>query len=152
MGLTVLNEKKESKMKQLELQTQSPARQTVMERLEARLSALEMVVSKLGPEQLKERIATLEENMYACKGSLTLAEAAKYLGISKSMLYKHTYNGAIPCYRPGGKMLYFERTELDHWVRQRGVATAEQRAIQEEADKIAEEYLRQKENGTGKKK
>ena len=131
---------------------QSPVRQTVMERLEARLSALEVVVSKLGPESMIERIAMLEENMYACKSSLTLAEAAKYLGISKSMLYKHTYNGVIPCYRPGGKMLYFEKEELDHWVRQRGKTTTEQRTIQEEADKIAEEYLRQKANGTGKKK
>lgn len=139
-------------MKQLNLQASLPERQTVMERMEARLSALEVVVSKLGPESLMERIATLEESMYNCKSSLTLAEAAKYLGISKSMLYKHTYNGVIPCYRPGGKMLYFEKEELDHWVRQRGKTTSEQRAIQEEADKIAEEYLKLRANGTGKKK
>ncbi len=137
-------------MKQME--AVAPVRQTFMERLDARLSALEVVVNKMGPETLMERIATLEENMYSAKNSLTLAEAAKYLGISKSMLYKHTYTGIIPCYRPGGKMLYFERAELDNWVRQRGVITDEQRAIQEEADKIAEQYLRQKANGKGSKK
>ena len=132
---------------------QSQTRQTLLERLEIRLKALEIVVHKFGsPDMLLDRITSLEDHWYSAKHTLTLEEAATYLGISKSMLYKHTHNGTIPCYRPGGKLLYFEKSELDDWVRARGKTTAEQDAIQEEADKIVEDYLNQNPNGKRKKK
>jgi excisionase family DNA binding protein len=134
----------------MEIQFQN--RQTFLERLDDRLKALEIVVHKLGSsEALLGRIAALEDNWYCTKHSFTLAEAAQYLGISKSMLYKHTHNGIIPCYRPGGKLLYFDKTELDDWIRERGKTTAEQDAIKLEANKIAEDYLKQNSDGKRKK-
>lgn len=50
------------------------------------------------------------------KEVLTLPDAAGYLDISESQLYKLTSTSAIPHYKPGGKKLYFRRTELDAWI------------------------------------
>jgi len=50
------------------------------------------------------------------KKMLTLEEAAKHLGISKASLYQLTHRRAIPHYKPNGKMVYFNRLELDKWL------------------------------------
>ena len=47
------------------------------------------------------------------KKVLTFTEAANYMGISKSCLYKMTMNRTIPHYKPNGKMIYFEREEIE---------------------------------------
>ena len=44
-------------------------------------------------------------------------KACKYLGLSKSTLYKLTMNGDIPHYKPTGKKIYFSKNELDNWVK-----------------------------------
>ncbi len=44
-------------------------------------------------------------------------KACKYLGLSKSTLYKLTMNGEIPHYKPTGKKIYFSKNELDNWVK-----------------------------------
>jgi len=50
------------------------------------------------------------------KEVMTVTEAAEYLDISESQLYKLTSTNEIPFYKPGGKKLYFRRTELDAWI------------------------------------
>ena len=50
------------------------------------------------------------------KEVLTSDEAARYLGISKSYLYKLTMNRQIPHYKPTGKMCYFNRVKLEKWA------------------------------------
>lgn len=50
------------------------------------------------------------------KNVLTFSEASEYTGMSKSTLYKLTSKRAIPHYKPNGKMVYFERDELDKWL------------------------------------
>lgn len=50
------------------------------------------------------------------KQVLNLNEAAKYLDISKSHLYKLTSRKEIPFYCPQGKRLYFKKDELDQWL------------------------------------
>lgn len=50
------------------------------------------------------------------KEILTLEEAAEFLQLSKSCIYKMTSNKEIPYYIPGGKKIYFRRTELESWV------------------------------------
>ena len=50
------------------------------------------------------------------KEFLTFKEAAWYLGVSKSHLYHLTSEGKIPHYKPTGKMLYFNRSELVQWL------------------------------------
>jgi excisionase family DNA binding protein len=73
----------------------------------------------------------LEQNLLK-KDVLNLIEASLYLDLSQSHLYKLTSTGAIPCYKPNGKKVYFNRTELDNWLlRNRQTTTSE---IEEDVD------------------
>ncbi len=47
---------------------------------------------------------------------MTLQQAAKYLEVSKSYLYKLTHNHVIPFCQPGGKLIYFVRADIDAYV------------------------------------
>ena len=64
-------------------------------------------------ESQEHRIEVLEN-----KEVLNLEEASLFLGISKSSLYKMTHKHELPFYRPNGKLIYFEKTELLKWMRQ----------------------------------
>ena len=57
------------------------------------------------------------------KEVLTSDEAARYMGISKSYLYKLTMKQEIPHYKPMGKMVYFNRVELENWLQSNRIAT-----------------------------
>lgn len=58
------------------------------------------------------------------KEVLTSDEAAKYLGVSLSCLYKWTMSRQIPHYKsPSGKMCYFNRKEIEAWMQSCKVAT-----------------------------
>lgn len=50
------------------------------------------------------------------KKVLTFDEAASYMGMSKSCLYKMTSQKIVPHYKPNGKMIYFEREELESYL------------------------------------
>ena len=52
---------------------------------------------------------------------------------ARSYLYKLTSGNLIPHYKPQGKMLYFEKAELEAWLRQNPVKTQAQ--IEQEAQK-----------------
>ncbi len=47
---------------------------------------------------------------------LNATEAAQYLSISNSHLYKLTSQRKIPFHKPSGKYLYFFKRELDEWI------------------------------------
>ena len=47
---------------------------------------------------------------------LNFVQAAQYLSISQSHLYKLTSQRKIPFHKPTGKYLYFFRSELDLWI------------------------------------
>lgn len=51
------------------------------------------------------------------KDLMKIDEAAEFLGLSKSYLYKKTMTGEIPFYRPLGKVMYFEKSALAEWIR-----------------------------------
>ena len=57
---------------------------------------------------------------------LTTTEAAKYLGLKPSDLYKLMMRRAIPYYKPNGKQIYFDRVELEAWMKQNRVATRQE--------------------------
>lgn len=62
-------------------------------------------------------IEALLKKQYALnKEILTLDETADYLNLSKSALYKMTSKKEIPFYNPGGKKIYFKKTEIESWV------------------------------------
>ncbi len=57
------------------------------------------------------------------KQTLNLDEAAAFTGLTASYLYKLTSTQQIPHYKPRGKMLYFDRSELESWLRQNRIKT-----------------------------
>ena len=83
---------------------------------------------------LKQELERVKNVVYASKEVLNLEEAAMFLGISKSSLYKMTHEQTIPYYKPNGKMVYFEKAELLTWIRRNAIASKAQ--VSEEANRI----------------
>ncbi len=76
-------------------------------------------------EELKQVADLITANTIFCtKEVLTSDEAAKYMGVSKSYLYKLTMRQQIPHYKPMGKMCYFNRLELEQWLQSNRVSTS----------------------------
>jgi excisionase family DNA binding protein len=73
-----------------------------------------------------QQLARIERLLTAQKETLTLGEASTYSGISKSYLYKLTSSGIIPHYKPHNKTIYFDRSELDSWLKRNRVKTVEE--------------------------
>jgi len=68
-------------------------------------------------QELLKRISNIEKLLEQRKTKpLNLVEAAKYLSISQSHLYKLTSQRKIPNHKPNGKYLYFFKEELDEWI------------------------------------
>lgn len=67
------------------------------------------------------------------KEVLTSDEAARYMGVSKSYLYKLTMRQQIPHYKPMGKMVYFNRLELENWLQNNRVSTEDEISQQAQA-------------------
>ena len=75
-------------------------------------------------EERKAIADLITANVIGCtKEVLTSDEAAVYMGVSKSYLYKLTMRKQIPHYKPMGKMCYFNRAELEEWLQQNRCAT-----------------------------
>lgn len=78
-------------------------------------------------EELKQMAELISANIINCiKEVLTTDEAARYLGVSKSYLYKLTMQQKIPHYKPLGKMCYFNRQELEQWLQINRIATGDE--------------------------
>lgn len=76
-------------------------------------------------EELKQVADLITANTIFCtKEVLTSDEAARYLGISKSYLYKLTMKQQIPHYKPMGKMCFFNRLEIEKWLQNNRVSTS----------------------------
>ncbi len=84
-------------------------------------------------KNLEMRVSELEQMLFLTKNVLSLDEASKFLHLSKSYLYKLTSGNLIPHYKPQGKMLYFEKADLEMWLRQNPVKTQVQ--IEQEAQR-----------------
>ena len=52
----------------------------------------------------------------ACERYYTTKEAAEYLGVSLSSMYKLTSLRAFPVFKPGGKKLYIHIEDLEDWI------------------------------------
>lgn len=78
-------------------------------------------------EELKKVTDLLTEKInFSTKEVLTSDECAKYMGISKSYLYKLTMRQEIPHFKPMGKMCYFNRQEIETWLQRNRVSTDEE--------------------------
>lgn len=78
-------------------------------------------------EEEKKVADLITANVISCtKEVLTSDETAKYMGISKSYLYKLTMRNEIPHFKPMGKMCYFNRLELEQWLQRNRISTDEE--------------------------
>lgn len=77
----------------------------------------------------------LTYSLLAAKNVLTLEDVALLTGLSKSHLYRLTCTHQIPYYKPNGKQIYFDRAEIESWMKQNRVAT------QQEAEQAAIAYV-----------
>jgi len=68
-------------------------------------------------------------------------QARKYLGSSSSYLYKLTSNNEIPHYKPQGKKIYFDKLELDQWLK------TNRHSTHKELDQKATEFCEQNSRG-----
>lgn len=86
---------------------------------------------------LEQRVSLLEDAIkvagLAVKEVLTFDETVVFTGLSKSYLYKLTMNRIIPHFKPNGKLCYFNRVEVEGWLQQNRVVTADETASQAQA-------------------
>lgn len=69
-------------------------------------------------QKLEKIEILLTKQTLLSKEFLTLEETADYLDLSKSAIYRMTSKREIPFYNPGGKKLYFKKSDLDQWILQ----------------------------------
>ncbi len=69
-------------------------------------------------KQLQSLEAKIDSLGLSQKTVLTFREACAYLDCSPSYLYKMTSQAQIPHFKPRGKRVYFDRNDLDAWLRQ----------------------------------
>jgi excisionase family DNA binding protein len=77
-------------------------------------------------KSIDERLRDIEALLLSQKTVLNFDEVAAYTGLSKSYLYKLTCSGGIPCYKPQGKHIYFNKQEIDQWLLQNRKATTKE--------------------------
>ena len=77
--------------------------------------------------EIVERLERIERHLSEQSFKpMSVQEAAAYLHISKSGVYRLTSQGLVGHYKPSGKKLYFDKKDLDSWVRKNRVASPEE--------------------------
>jgi excisionase family DNA binding protein len=74
-------------------------------------------------QSIDDRLRNIETLLLSQKTVLNFDEVAAFTGLSKSYLYKLTCSGGIPCYKPQGKHIYFNKPEVEQWLLQNRKAT-----------------------------
>ena len=83
-----------------------------------------------------DKLTVIESLLVATQPKpLTLKEAAEFLDFSRSYLYRLTSQGRVPCYKPEGKRVYFDRAELVDWLKRNRIRP------QEETEEKAASYI-----------
>lgn len=78
-------------------------------------------------DRIFERLDRIEQlAKLAAKNVLTIDDVADLTGLSKNHLYNLTSRNEIPYYRPRGKFIYFDRAEVEAWMKQNRVNTREE--------------------------
>ena len=96
-----------------------------------------LLAHQLFQQSMNEQRIEALENVFLCqKDIFNLDEAATYLSMSKCTLYKLTSKKEIPHYKPN-RFIFFERSELDKWIRSAAVKTEDQLNDQVNAYTIA---------------
>ncbi len=92
--------------------------------------------------KILDKLENIERNtLLMSKNVLSIEDVELLTGLSRRYLYKLTSRNEIPHYKPNGKKMYFDRKEIEDWMRQTRVCP------KQEIEQKAVSYLI-----TGKKK
>ena len=74
-----------------------------------KLNNLEYFLRRFGTlKELANHMLFIEKKMYLLKEYLTVTEAADYLTLSPSRVYKLTSKHELPIYKPNGKIIFLQ--------------------------------------------
>ena len=78
--------------------------------------------------ELKKELQELKNlTLLGTKTVLNLNDVALLTGLSKSTIYKFVMEKRIPYYKnAGGKLIYFEKNEIEKWLLHKRIATVEE--------------------------
>lgn len=78
----------------------------------------------MSPEikMMSSAIAEMKKIQLVTKEYMTAEECARYLGLSRSAIYKLTHRQEIPFYKPS-KRVMFKRADIDAWIQKSYVQT-----------------------------
>lgn len=77
-------------------------------------------------KEIVEKLNRIEKLLLSHKKILTLNEAADYLSIKKSYMYKLTSGRIIPHSKPNGGTIFFEKDKLDEWALSQPIKTSKE--------------------------
>ena len=77
-------------------------------------------------------------SLLAAKKVLGIDDVVLLTGLSKAYIYKLTCRKEIPYYKPNGKLVYFDRQEVEGWMKRNRVNSIV------EAEQMASKYLLEK--------
>lgn len=87
-------------------------------------------------QDILNRLEAIERySLLAAKNVLCFDDVVLLTGLSKSHLYKLTCTHQIPHYKPNGKQIYFDRIEVEAWMKQNRISTVQ------EIDQAATNYV-----------
>ncbi len=87
---------------------------------------------------LKQLADIRQFSLLAAKNVLDMDDIVALTGLSRSYIYKLTCKKEIPYYKPNGKLIYFDRQEVENWMKQNRVNSIA------EAEQEASKYLMEK--------
>lgn len=82
----------------------------------------------MAEEKILQELQEIKQlTLMAAKPVLTMPEAAQFMGVTMSNLYKLVHLKRVPYYKSaGGKLTYFKREELMQWLTAVRVPTDEE--------------------------
>jgi excisionase family DNA binding protein len=74
----------------------------------------------------QKQLDRIENGLNAQKNVLNFDEACRFTGLSRSTLYKLSSAQKVPHSKPFGKLVYFNRGELETWLLQNPIKTIDE--------------------------
>ena len=116
-----------------------------------KLNNLEYFLRRFGTlKDLATHMLFIEKKMYILKEYLTVTEAADYLNLSPSLVYRLTSKHELPIYKPNGKTIFIRRDDLNRWIAKTRVMSDDE--IEEYAATHMENLFKGNFNNKNKKK
>lgn len=89
-----------------------------LEDFQKEILRVEKFLNRFGTlEELIGYMEKIEKVAYIAKDFLNISEAAEYLQISKSTVYKLTSSKELTIYKPNGKNIFILRSDLNKWIK-----------------------------------